>query len=113
MIRLLVFAGFLYSLTHDHFAELVNEHIKEIGIPDAIVTGDRTREFAIKYATNNNISMIILDSDTGQYGSHASLYNFHDLVGTSTHVLVLGTDMTTWTIRYVAQRTLKHLKVID
>jgi hypothetical protein len=73
------------------FKQLVDDYIKEIGIPVLIVSGGAkgVDTMAEQYAKEHNIQTQIFLPDWDTYGKKAGIMRNTDIVNASTHILAL------------------------
>ncbi len=73
---------------------MVDEYIKEIGIPQIIISGGATGidTMAELYAKKHNIPTQIFQAEWKQHGKRAGILRNIDIINASTHVLALPTS---------------------
>lgn len=116
MISLAIVGGRDYK-DYINFEQLVDEYIKEIGIPQQIVSGGASGvdSMAEIYAKKHNIPTLIFKPDWKQHGKKAGILRNIDIIDASTHVLALPTSKSIGTYDSInrAKKLNKVLKVVN
>lgn len=116
MIKLAIVGGRDYD-DYAKFCQIVDDHIKDIGQPNHIVSGGAKGidTFAETYAKEHNIPIIIFKPDWNLHGKAAGIIRNTDIISESTHVLALPTKSSKGTYDSIkkAKNMNKILKVVD
>jgi YspA, cpYpsA-related SLOG family len=100
-----------------NFKILVDAHIKEIGLPEQIVSGGAkgVDSMAKRYADENNIPIIEYIPDWNKHGKKAGILRNTDIIEASTHVLAFPCQNSKGTHDSINKATKlnKDLKVIN
>ena len=116
MISLAIVGGRDYT-DYDTFEIIVDEYIKEMGIPLQIVSGGATGvdTMAELYAKKHNIPTLIFKADWKQHGKKAGILRNIDIIDAATHVLAVPTAKSIGTYDSInrAKKLNKVLKVVN
>lgn len=87
----LAIVGYRYFNDYNKFKTIVDNYIKENGVPEYIVSGGAmgVDTMAEKYAKEKNIKVKVFKPDWQKFGKAAGILRNTDIVANSTHVLAL------------------------
>ena len=116
MIKLAIVGGRYFS-DYNKFKIIVSEHIKDIGVPNEIISGGAigVDTMAEKYANENNIPIIVFKPDWNKYGKKAGILRNTDIIEASTHVLALPCKQSIGTYDSInkAKKLNKELTIVN
>lgn len=109
--------GYRGFTDYEKFSQLIDEYIKEIGIPLFIISGGAkgTDTMAEKYASDHNIPTKIFKPEWDKYGKGAGIMRNTDIVQNSTHVIAFLSPKSIGTVDSInkAKKFDKLLKIVD
>ena len=109
--------GYRKFKDYNKFSTIVDDYIKEIGVPVLIVSGGAkgVDTMAEEYAKEHNIPTQIFYPDWDKYKKKAGLMRNTDIIKASTHVLALPNEKSVGTFDSMTKAITykKKLKVVE